>query len=174
MDNCPPPPFTRDAALLRKSLLGLLQLTSLPLLGFHSCGFLNSLTLKCRCSGTARVPKGILPMSAAGTEPSTESPEDGANCGRPASRTTQAEAPVDLSLHLRICLGQAMPRVRALLHKRVCFWVCCPQVDNDSTDSTIHGGPSGSGIVLNAEGSKGARKSLPSEELCSAEGDLCR
>lgn len=36
-------PLTRDAALLRKSLLGLLQLTPLPLLGFHSRGSRNSL-----------------------------------------------------------------------------------------------------------------------------------
>lgn len=143
MDNCPPPPFTRDAALLRKSPGTLAADPSAPS-GFSFPWLPKlSLTLRCRCSGTARVPKGILPMSAVGTEPYTESPEDGANCGRPASRTTQAEAPVDLSLHLRICFGRAMPRVHALLHKGVCFWVCCPQVDNDSTDSTIHGGPPG-------------------------------
>lgn len=90
------------------------------------------------------VPKGILPMSAVGTEPQEMEQTVGTVGPSFQDDTSRGicgpfSSPRDLTL-------QGYPsRVHAVLHKGVCFWVCCPQVDNDSTDSTIHGGFLGRG-----------------------------
>lgn len=77
-----PPAFTaQGCSLIRKSPLGLLQLTLSPfwvfLLVAPSLGFEFKVQMLRK---SPSVPKGSRPTSAVGTETSTESPEDGPNC----------------------------------------------------------------------------------------------
>lgn len=120
--------------LLRRILPGRWQL--IPSAG-SGVSFLQlthwvSLSSRCRCSGTPLVsPRASLPTSAMGTEPSTESPGDGANrwyrgpvrCSRWCSRGS--------CVPLYSFRGLTLLGIRALLHKGgggggVCCWVPCP------------------------------------------------